>query len=106
MFLDFNAVIPELNIFQVFGVMGFLIYILVFLAQQMGHICGNGIMYPATKIVAASMVLTSLTDAFNLASALIQSSYIFIGMIGLVLRGFKSKKLQSLRPIEPDAIRT
>ena len=97
---------PTLNAYQVCGMVGFLIYIISFAAQQMGHLCGNGFLYPAFKVAAASMVLISLSDAFNLASALIQTSYILIGLVGLGVRLGKEKKLRPISPIEPDVIRT
>ncbi|GEM_PF-6298814 len=79
-------VVESLNVFQICGVAGFLAYLASFAFLQLGLIDGNGNVYPCLKIVAAILVLISLTDAFNLAAALTQVSFIIIGVIGLFLR--------------------
>jgi hypothetical protein len=76
--------VPEL--LQAIGVFGFLLYMGSFLAIQNGNICGNGIIFPTVQIVAALCVLLSLAAAFNLASFLIQISYVAIGLYGVCLR--------------------
>ena len=74
------------SLLQVVGILGFITYMAVFALVQSGKICGNGIVYPASKVFAATCVLISLVGAFNLASCLIQLSYIVIGLYGIVVR--------------------
>ncbi len=74
------------DVLETLGVIGFLTYIAGFKLVQTGYICGNGIAYSATNVVAAVLVLLSLVTAFNLASFLIQVSYIGIGLYGIAIR--------------------
>ena len=71
---------------QTIGVIGFMIYISCFFSVQSGKLCGNGILFPTLQVIAAICVLTSLASAYNLASFMIQTSYIAIGLFGIALR--------------------
>ncbi|MCG8494194.1 MAG: hypothetical protein MI743_21465 [Sneathiellales bacterium] len=105
MTLEFSQAIQTLNIFEICGVMGFLAYLASFAFLQLGFIDGNGACYPSLKILAAILVLISLTDAFNLAAALTQISFILIGVTGLALRflGLRRKNWR-MRGAAPDEI--
>ena len=83
-FIEFLQRYPD--ILQAVGVVGFLAYIIGFKLVQTRHICGNGIPFALINVVAACLVLVSLIGAFNLASFLIQISYIAIGLFGIALR--------------------
>lgn len=74
------------GMFRALGVCGFLLYIGTFAALQFRLIDGNGALYTLLNIAAAALVLISLIYDFNLASALIQTSWVAIGMVGLALR--------------------
>jgi len=76
----------ELSIFDACGLVGFAAYLGGFSALQFGVLDGNGKPYAWINVLAASFVLISLYDAFNLASVLIQVSWIIIGYIGIVRR--------------------
>ncbi|MEP6021448.1 MAG: hypothetical protein ABJ251_23490 [Paracoccaceae bacterium] len=78
--LEFLQNYPEVT--NGIGVVGFVVYIGSFSLVQAGHICGNGMAYALTNVVAASLVLLSLINAFNIASFLIQISFITIGLYG------------------------
>lgn len=79
-----------LSIFDACGLMGFAAYLGGFGALQFGALDGNGKAYAWINVVAASLVLISLYDAFNLASVLIQVSWIVIGYVGIVRRSGRS----------------
>lgn len=79
-----------LNSFQLTGLAGFVIYIYAFGAVQFGWLNGNSAAYSLANVLAATCVAISLTADFNLASALIQGSWIVVGLTGLVLRLKKS----------------
>ncbi|MEP4197743.1 MAG: hypothetical protein ABJL99_19130 [Aliishimia sp.] len=83
-----NAIgdITTLSMPQLIGLGGFLIYIVFFAGLQWGWLDGNSIAFCLGNILAASLVAISLTADFNLASALIQGSWIMIGLTGLILR--------------------
>lgn len=78
--------LSSLSITQVTGVIGFFIYIASFTAVQIGVLSGDSVKYSLANVMAASLVLISLTTEFNLASALIQISFITIGLFGIVKR--------------------
>lgn len=75
--------------FEIVGLIGFAAYLGAFGALQFRLISGDGVMYTAMNIFGASLVLISLLGSFNLASALIQISWILIGLCGLGLRVFR-----------------
>lgn len=75
---------------ELVGVAGFVCYVLAFGAVQCGRLDGNSLSYTLANILAASLVAISLLAEFNLASALIQSSWILLGVLGLALRVFRS----------------
>lgn len=96
--LDFMNTFTIDEVFRFAGVLGFLAYISGFAALQLQFINGSGFKYTMINIIAASLVLISLIADFNLASALIQVSWICIGLIGLAKRawfGPRSAPLQS-----------
>lgn len=78
-----------MGLYQMIGVAGFVVYLASFAALQAKFLDGNGSLYAILNVLAASLVLVSLMDAFNLASALIQVSWIAIGVSGLALRAYK-----------------
>lgn len=86
------------NLLQLVGVLGFLTYVIGFAMVQNGKICGNGILYPASKVFAAICVLVSLVGAFNLASCMIQFSYIVIGLYGIAVRRTKNRTVDQRKP--------
>ena len=74
------------------GVAGFLLYMASFAALQLEWIDGHGFACSLLNIAAACLVLISLTADFNLASALIQASWIAIGAIGVGIRLWHARK--------------
>lgn len=78
--------------FRFVGILGFLLYVGVFAALQLRWIDGNSIRYSCACVLAASLVLTSMATEFNLASALIQTAWILIGICGIALRLTKSPR--------------
>ena len=72
------------------GVFGFVTYFASFGSVQLGKLDGNSALYSIANIVAATLVGISLLENFNLASALIQISWVLIGITGLTLRAWKA----------------
>ena len=86
MFSFLQTTFPTLDIhliLQLIGIAGFMSYMAGFAALQSGFMNGNGPAYALTNVVGASLVLISLASTFNLASLLIQLSWIVIGCYGL-----------------------
>ena len=71
------------SIYQIMGVLGFILYMMSYFLLQIGKLRGSSNSYILMNLSAASLVLISLTQHFNLASALIQISWILISFIGL-----------------------
>ncbi|MEM9032876.1 MAG: hypothetical protein AAGB18_09530 [Pseudomonadota bacterium] len=68
------------------GVLGFLFYVVNYTALSLRLLTSEHITYFTLNILAASMVMVSLTHEFNLASALIQGFWILIGFVAVALR--------------------
>jgi len=83
------------QILNLIGVAGFLFYMLSYSLLQLGKISGDSFTYTVLNMLAATLVLVSLLHQFNLASALIQISWIAISVVGLIrlLTNSRQKKL-------------
>lgn len=66
------------------GLLGAFFYLISYFLLQAGFIGGNSNAYVLLNLVAASLVLISLTIAFNLAVLVIQICWITISLYGLV----------------------
>ena len=76
------------------GLIGVALYLGAYAALQLGLLKGGGPAYTWLNLAAAAFVLTSLTADFNLASALIQISWITISLVGLVRHFVLSRALR------------
>lgn len=65
------------------GIAGVVCYLAAYGLLQAGVLRGSGYLYTLLNLVAAALVLLSLAEAFNLASALIQIAWIAISVAGL-----------------------
>lgn len=66
------------------GMVGVAAYIGAYFALQAGIIRGQGYTYASLNAFAATCVLLSLVNAFNLSSAVIQVTYIGISIFGMI----------------------
>ena len=80
---------------QLIGLLGFVVYISAFGWVQLGWMDGNSAKYSLCNVLAASLVAISLFSEFNLSSALIQGSWIFIGLFGLLKRQLRKRAFLS-----------
>ena len=76
------------------GLLGFALYMTSYFLLQIGKLDGNGVTYCVFNLAAASAVLISLTQHYNLPSVLIQLSWIIISVVGIV-RHFANGKLHA-----------
>jgi CRP-like cAMP-binding protein len=102
----------DVTIWSAAGLSGVAFYLAAYGALQFGLIRGSSITYTVMNMVAAILVLISLSEAFNLSSALIQVSWIILSIIGLARmawmrstsrftaeeRGFLAEHFSSLPP--------
>lgn len=66
------------------GLLGTATMVAAYLALQLGKLHGQGYYYAGLNAVGASLILFSLSDAFNLSSAVMQVIWITISIIGIV----------------------
>lgn len=69
--------------FEIAGFAGVLIYLGSYAALQIGLIRGAGYLYSILNLTAATLVLLSLANQFNLWSAIIQVSWMLISIVGV-----------------------
>ncbi len=80
--------------YTIIGVAGFAFYILGYGLVQLRRLDGNGLIYSISNLFGASLVLVSLYDQFNLASALTQITWIAAGIVGIVIRVVQRRGVQ------------
>lgn len=66
------------------GHLGVAIYVAAYAALQAGLLRGTGYAYATLNLVAAALVLVSLSQAFNLSAAAIQIFWIAISVVGIL----------------------
>ncbi len=74
----------DVTIWSAAGLAGVAFYIAAYGALQLGLIRGFSVTYTVMNMIAAGLVLLSLTEAFNLSSALVQMAWIVLSVIGLI----------------------
>ncbi len=85
-----HSYFADVGLLQLAGVAGVVLYIYGFSAVQFNWLRGSDVTYSLVNVLAASLVAISLIEDFNLAAALVQGSWILIGLTGLALRLRKS----------------
>ncbi len=78
-----REVFVDLDLFNTIGIVGVSLYIANYTALQTGFVRGQGYVYPTVCLIAASCVLASLMQDFNLSAAVIQVTFIAISIIGI-----------------------
>ena len=68
------------------GVFGFVLYLTNYTMVTFRVIDSQGIAFFVINIAAASLVLISLAQNFNLGSALIQGFWICLGVVAVIIR--------------------
>lgn len=94
----------EINdLYRIAGLLGFFFYMASFAALQFRMLDGQGLAYPFLNVLAASLVLISLAGEFNLASALIQVSWITIGLSGIAIQLHRARRSSNLNSTKSQA---
>lgn len=76
------------------GLAGVVLYLGSYALLQAGLLRGSGYSYAILNLCAASLVLLSLTVAFNLSSAIIQTSWIVISVLGIIRLVWINRRVQ------------
>ena len=82
----FYAAFASVDLLQAIGVAGFLTYVLNYALLSLRLLHSDDARFFLINTVAALLVLISLSQAFNLAAALIQVFWIMIGIPAILLR--------------------
>ena len=93
-----------MDIYTIVGLTGVAAYVAAYSALQLGVLDGNGVVYSVTNIVAASLVLVSLVEDFNLASAVTQVIWITVGVVGLAMRLMRDRSGPAVVAVEPAVV--
>ena len=96
--------ITNSTLFDAVGLLGVLFYIGSYGALQLGRINGHSLLYSGLNATAAILVLISLYKDFNLASVLIQITWITVSIAGasrLLLSTSKSKNSLGRTNVKP-----
>ncbi len=80
------------SLYEIIGLIGVAGYVSAFAALQLGQIDGNSRWYSLINILNATLVLISLSEHFNLASALIQIFWILFGAVGIALKTWQNTR--------------
>jgi len=75
------------------GLVGVAAYVGSYFALQAGLIRGRGYLYASMNAFAATCVLLSLVNSFNLSSAIIQVTYICISIFGMIRFYLATKRI-------------
>ena len=81
--------LTSLQLYQWLGLLGFCIYVVNYCCLSFRILSSESIWFFAINTTAAALVLISLMQDFNLASALIQTFWIVIGACAIVLRIYR-----------------
>lgn len=77
------AMLSSMSLLVFAGLLGFAAYAVSFALVQIGRMDGNSLTYTLCNITAASLVLVSMFDQFNLGSLLTQLTWIGVGVVGV-----------------------
>ena len=96
--------IAEMTLYEAAGLLGVAFYLGSYAALQMRMIGAEGYSYPLFNFMAASLVLISLFESFNMPSLIIQISWITISLYGMITllmrsRSDEPKVTEDFRPV-------
>jgi hypothetical protein len=75
--------ISTAHMLEMAGLLGVILYVGAYAALQSGLLRSNGYAYAAANLLAAALVLLSLTSDFNLSAAISQIIWIVLSVVGL-----------------------
>lgn len=84
----------QTDTFAILGLLGVAFYLGAYAALQFGFLRGSSYLYTLMNLAGAVLVLISLSVEFNMASALIQISWITISVIGLARLYMRNRGLR------------
>lgn len=89
----------RVNNYLLSGVLGCLLYLGPWLLLKSGLLSGRGIVHSLLNLLAASLVLVSLMDQFNVTSTLIHVAWVVVCLAGIVRLGWKRGRGKTREPV-------
>ena len=83
--------LADITVLECIGLAGAALYSLGYFLAAYDRLPSQSPLYYLCKMLAAVLVMISLTESFNLASAVIQAFFIFVSVIG-ILRHFDARR--------------
>ena len=81
----------EFDPYTVAGMIGAMIVVVAYFANQQGWLASTDWRFPAANLVGAGLILVSLSTAWNLPAAVIEAFWAAISVYGLA-RGRRGKR--------------
>lgn len=97
----------DLSFYEILGLAGAALYLLSYVLTALDKLPSNAPGYYVAKLLASALVAISLLEQFNLASAIIQSFFFLVSLLGIVrhlhLRNRKTKRSTGVQdlPLPP-----
>lgn len=82
------------QLYDAAGLAGVVLYLCSYALLQVGLLRGSGYAYAILNLCASSLVLISQTVAFNLSSAIIQTSWILISLMGIARLAWMNNRVR------------
>jgi hypothetical protein len=73
-----------MTIFQMIGIIGVILCLCAYTLNLMQRLATDSPLYPAVNAVSSVMILASLADDFNLASAMMEGSWLCVSLFGVM----------------------
>ncbi|MGH7079632.1 MAG: CBU_0592 family membrane protein [Acetobacteraceae bacterium] len=81
-----------LDVVMAAGIVGAVIVVIAYFANQQGWLSSADWRFPAANFLGSVLILASLTTAWNLPSAVIESFWAAISLYGLARRGWLKRR--------------
>lgn len=77
---------------NVIGTVGVAFVLFAYFMMQLGKMAHNGILFSGMNLIGSAFIMVSLYFDFNLASVIIEISWLFISLFGLTKAIFALRK--------------
>jgi len=88
------ATLASLDLYATLGILGAALYVVSYLRVVMNGAAADRLSYFAVNLAAASLVLVSLSQAFNLGAAVIQVFFVVMSIFGISRRLHRLRRLR------------
>jgi formate hydrogenlyase subunit 3/multisubunit Na+/H+ antiporter MnhD subunit len=86
--------------FDIIGMSGVFLCLLAYSLNLLERLPTESWLYPALNAVSSGLILVSLAGDFNLASAMMEGSWLGVSLLGMVRALSRSRKANSFQKVE------